>query len=73
MFASTVRLTAIRKHPRHGDGEPAAFIWTSGAERLQAAGRSLKVCQEFDNLQDNLFRVLKNLAWMKLAGGTRKA
>jgi phospholipase C len=37
-----------------------AFRWTTYAERLQAAGISWKVYQEYDNFQDNLLSHFRN-------------
>jgi phospholipase C len=37
-----------------------AYSWVTYAERLQAAGISWKVYQEYDNFQDNLLALFKN-------------
>jgi phospholipase C len=43
------------------DDKPfAAYTWTTYAERLQEAGISWKVYQEYDNFNDNLLALFKN-------------
>ncbi|MDE1177454.1 MAG: phospholipase C, phosphocholine-specific [Edaphobacter sp.] len=42
------------------DKKFAAYTWTTYAERLQAAGVTWKVYQEYDNFGDNLLSVYKN-------------
>lgn len=43
------------------DDKPfAAYTWTTYAERLQDAGISWKVYQEYDNFNDNLLALFKN-------------
>jgi phospholipase C len=47
---------------RHGRGQadgPRPHEWTTYAERLQAAGVSWKVYQEYDNFGDNILSVFK--------------
>jgi phospholipase C len=40
--------------------EPGAYHWTTYAERLEAAGVSWKVYQEYDNFGDNLLSIFPN-------------